>query len=143
MIKPDSLPLVRRMHFAKVAARCSLGLVWLYEGLVPKILFLSAHPAQIELVQRSGIFWPTPELTLIALGVAQALAGIVLMIGWAERAAVVVATAAMFVLIFLVAAGIPAMLTDPFGALAKDLCLIACAFVVWLLAPATRRGHGS
>jgi len=129
------IPLARKLHLAKVAARTSLGLVWLYEGLVPKILYLDAHPAQIELVRRSQVFWPTPELTLVALGIAQALAGIVLIVGWAERRAVVVATAAMFVLIFLVATGEPAMLTDPFGALAKDLCLMTCAFIVWLLAP--------
>lgn len=130
-----AIPLTRKLHLAKVAARISLGLVWLYEGLVPKLLYLSAHPAQIELVRRSRLFWPTPELTLVMLGVAQALAGIILIVGWAERRAVLVATFAMFVLILLVATGEPAMLTDPFGALAKDICLVACAYVVWLLAP--------
>src|SRR5439155_10458276 len=123
------------LRIVKVMARVSLGLVWLYEGLVPKIIFLNAHPEQIELVRRSGLFWPTPELTLISLGVAQTLAGIILIIGWVERAAVVLATLAMFVLIVLVAAGKPPMLTDPFGALAKDLCLVSCAMTVWLLAP--------
>ena len=138
-LNPGTIPLTRRLHLAKLAARVSLGLVWLYEGLVPKILYLSAHPAQLELVRRSRWFWPTPELTLVALGVAQALAGIVLLVGWAERRVVAVATAAMFVLIFLVATGEPSMLTDPFGALAKDLCLIACAFIVWVLAPETSK----
>jgi hypothetical protein len=28
------------------------------------------------------------------------------------------------------------MLTDPYGALVKDCCLIACAITVWMLAPA-------
>jgi DoxX-like family len=116
----------------KVLARVSLGLVWFYEGLAPKIIFLNAHPEQIELVRRSRLFWPTPELTLIALGVAQ-------IIGWAERAAAMLATFGMFALIVLVATARPPMLTDPFGALAKDICLVSCAVTVWLLAPVLAR----
>lgn len=129
----------------KLLARISLGLVWLYEGLVPKILFLNAHPEQIDLVRRSGLFWPTPEATLVTLGALQVVAGAILIIGWAERAAVVLTTLWMAALIVLVAAGRPAMLTDPFGALAKDLCLLSCAATVWLLSspqprPLPRKG---
>jgi uncharacterized membrane protein YphA (DoxX/SURF4 family) len=120
---------------AKVAARLSLGVVWIYEGLIPKILFFHAHSEQTDLVRRSGFYWITPEFTLIVLGVVQVIVGIILVIGWQERAAVVLATLAMCVLIVFVATGDPAMLTDPFGALVKDLCLGACALTVWLLAP--------
>ena len=59
------------------------------------------------------------------------------MTGVAERTAVFIATAWMWVLIALVASGNPSMLTDPYGALVKDLCLIACAITVWMLAPVT------
>jgi len=139
--KSIELPLHIRetLRAVKILARVSLGLVWLYEGLVPKILFLNANPAQIDLVRRSGLFWPNPELTLIALGIAQAIAGAILIIGWAERAMVMLTTLWMFALILLVAACNPAMLTDPFGALAKDLCLVSCAATVWLLAPVLRQ----
>ena len=123
----------------KVLARVSLGLVCFYEGLVPKIIFLNAHPVQIELVRRSRLFWPTPELTLIALGVAQIIGGAILIIGRAERAAVMLATFGMFALIVLVATAKPPMLTDPFGALAKDICLASCAVAVWRLAPVLAR----
>ena len=123
------------LNVVKRAARLSLGFVWIYEGVVPKILFIAAHPGQIELVRHSGLFWDSPETTLLVLGIAQALMGVVLVIGWVERAAVLVATAAMGVLIVLVASGNPGMLTEPYGALIKDLCLIACALTVWMLAP--------
>ncbi len=93
---------------------------------------------EIELVRRSWIFWQTPERTLQILGLAQILLGLWLLIGLAERAAVALATLAMLVLILLVAAGKPELLTDPFGALAKDFCLLACALTVWLLAPHTK-----
>jgi peptidoglycan/LPS O-acetylase OafA/YrhL len=117
----------------KILARWSLGLVWLYEGLVPKILFVRADA--VELVRKSGLVWRNPVWTLLVLGVAQIIVGIWLIVGRAERAAVLVATAWMLILIVLVAGGNPGMLTDPYGALVKDLCLIACAATVWQLSP--------
>jgi hypothetical protein len=40
----------------------------------------------------------------------------------------------MLVLVVLVVSGNPAVLADPYGALVKDFCLIACAITVWTLA---------
>ena len=127
MISTSTLDRVR------IVSRTALGLVWLYEGVVPKLLF--PRPEQTELVRNSGLSFGAAELTLQVMGVAQALVGLWLLSGIAERIAAAFATAWMCVLIVLVARGIPAMLTDPFGALAKDLCLIACAYTVWVLSP--------
>ena len=113
--------------------RLSLGAVWLYEGLVPKLLFV--RPDEVELVRRSGIYFGTPELFLQLLGAAQAVFAIWLLVGLAERLAVAIATVGMWVLIVLVAMANPSMLTDPYGALIKDLCLTACAYTVWSLSP--------
>jgi uncharacterized membrane protein YphA (DoxX/SURF4 family) len=122
-----------KLRAVKVISRVALGLVWFYEGLVPKILFLRAD--EIDLVRASHLVWRTPEFTLQILGVAQMLVGLWLIIGFAERAAVFIATLWMLILIGLVASGNPAMLTDPYGALVKDFCLVACAITVWTLAP--------
>jgi DoxX-like family len=40
-----------KLHAVKLISRVALGLVWFYEGLVPKILFLRAD--EINLVQAS------------------------------------------------------------------------------------------
>ena len=120
-----------KIWIAKVSARVALGLVWFYEGLVPKILFLRAD--EIELVRKTGLMWRTPEFTLMAMGIAQIFVGVWLIVGWAERLAVAVATGWMVILILLVAGGNPGMLTDPYGALIKDFCLVACAITVWIL----------
>lgn len=85
----------------KLISRIALGLVWFYEGLVPKVLFLRA--AEIDLVRRSHPVWQTPELTLQVVGVAQMLVGLWLIIGMAERAAVLLATAWMLILTALIA----------------------------------------
>jgi len=63
------------------------------------------------------------------------LVGLWLIVGIAERAAVFIATFWMLILIGLVANGNPSMLTDPYGALVKDFCLVACAITVWTLPP--------
>jgi uncharacterized membrane protein YphA (DoxX/SURF4 family) len=122
-----------KLQTVKLCSRITLGVVWIYEGLVPKILFL--RPDQIDLVQRSGIVWRSPQFTLQMLGLAQVAVGLWLLAGVRERAAVATATLSMAILVVLVASGNPWMLTDPYGALVKDFCLIACAVTVWLLAP--------
>ena len=114
-------------------SRLSLGAVWFYEGLVPKLLFV--RPDQVALVRRSGLYFGTPEFFLQLLGAAQVAFALWLLAGLAERMAVAIATVGMWILIVLVAMANPAMLTDPYGALIKDLCLTACAFTVWSLSP--------
>jgi len=125
------------MNAVRVICRLALGIVWFYEGLVPKLLFV--RPDQIDLVLRSGLFAGTPEFTLQLLGIAQVVCGLWLLAGFAQRLAVFIATGAMIVMIVLVARGNPALLTDPYGALIKDLCLVACAFAVWKFSPGRLR----
>jgi uncharacterized membrane protein YphA (DoxX/SURF4 family) len=125
------------MKKALLISRLSLGAVWLYEGLVPKLLFV--RPDQVQLVRRSGFYFGTPEFFLQLLGAAQVAVAIWLLVGFAERMAVVIATIGMWILIVLVAMANPAMLTDPYGALIKDLCLTACAYTVWSLSPLAAR----
>jgi uncharacterized membrane protein YphA (DoxX/SURF4 family) len=121
-----------KLRIVRLSSRIALGLVWLYEGLVPKIFFLRAD--ETELVRKSHLVWHTPQSTLQLLGVAQMALALWLLAGLAERVAVFIATTWMLILIALVAGANPSMLTDPYGALIKDLCLIACAITVWALA---------
>lgn len=113
--------------------RWSLGLVWIWEGLVPKILWPT--DMQRDLIVQSGLYWPNPDLFTQALGVAMIIAGIILCSGWLERLAVLVATVSMSVLIVLVVGFRPESLGDMHGGIPKDACLIACAWVVWKLSP--------
>ena len=119
----------RTLVRVKTAARLSLGFVWLWEGLVPKVLHPSA--LQIEMVRRSGWWAGSPEETLYWLGIAMIPAGLAIMSGIRERLAVLVATLSVLVLMVLVVGTNPAALHDPFGGLAKDACLFVCAALVW------------
>lgn len=128
-----------RLWGVKTAARVLLGLVWVLEGLVPKLLAVS--PGELELVRRSGLFWPTPEMTLGLLGAAEVLAGLWLISGRSERWSAAMATGAMLILAGLVAVTEPSALADPLGGLSKNLGLLACALVVWALSPITPSGR--
>lgn len=121
------------LYHLKISCRCSLGIVWIWEGLVPKIL--APTELQRRLVVGSGLFWPDPDTFLIILGSAMIVAGAILCFGWLERWAVLTATGAMGALILLVVGNNPSSLSDLHGGIAKDICLIACALVVWKLAP--------
>src|SRR5438034_9036427 len=92
-----------KLRTIKIISRTALGLVWFYEGIVPKILFPRAD--EVGLVQASHLVWRTPELTLQILGGAQMVVGLWLIIGFAERTAVLIATSWMLILIVLVGGG--------------------------------------
>ena len=125
------------LYQLKLVCRWSLGLVWIWEGLVPKIL--APTEMQRVLVERSGLYWPDVDTYLIFLGSAMIVAGIIICVGWLERAAVLTASITMTILIFLVVGNNPDSLKDLHGGIAKDACLYAVAWVVWKLAPIVPR----
>jgi uncharacterized membrane protein YphA (DoxX/SURF4 family) len=122
----------RAARIAKVLARTALGMIWVYEGLVPKLLFTT--PQEVDLVARSGAYWPTPMATLAALGVCEILGGLWLLSGRAEKTAATLSFVLVAILGPVCAVLEPSILYHPFGGLSKNLSLLACAAVVWLLA---------
>jgi len=58
------------LHYL-TSARVALGVVWILEGLLPKLLFVA--PAELELVARSGLVVVTPTFTLDLLVVGEML----------------------------------------------------------------------
>jgi uncharacterized membrane protein YphA (DoxX/SURF4 family) len=127
--------LARRLWTIKVTTRIALGLIWILEGLLPKALMIA--PDEIELVRRSGLFWPSPTSTLQALGIAQIVAGLWLLSGRAERFVIAATTLTMSVLSTLVLHTNPETCADPLGGIIKNLALFTAALTVWLLAPIT------
>ena len=124
-------PTLQQLHALKIAARCSVGFVWFWEGLMPKVLYPSQ--LQLDMVRSSGWWWVSPEVTLYWLGIAMMIAGICLCIGFKERLTQLVATLSVLILMVLVIGNCPQALHDPFGGLAKDACLFTCSAVVWAL----------
>jgi uncharacterized membrane protein YphA (DoxX/SURF4 family) len=124
-------PALEAARRAKWIARTALGLVWVYEGLVPKLLYTTR--GEIDLVERSGLYWPTPAATLYSLGVGEILGGIWLLTGRAERVAAGISLGLLLVVGTLCAIYEPGLLHHPYGGMSKNLGLIACALIVYLL----------
>lgn len=127
--------LSRRLWLLKVSARVALGVVWILEGLLPKLLVVA--PAELELVTRSGLVMVTPTFTLGLLGVAEIIGGVWLLSGKAERLAAMVAALAMLVIVGIVIAADPLAVASPFGGIVKNLGLAVCSLVVLALADRT------
>jgi hypothetical protein len=65
-------------------ARATLAAVWIYQGLIPKVLF--PETGELEIFRSTGIY-PGREMTgVVALGLAQALLGAWHAIGWNSNA---------------------------------------------------------
>jgi len=127
-----------RLARIKTAARISVGFVWLWEGLVPKMLWPSQ--LQFDMVRRCGWWIGSPEATLWWLGLAIFLYGVLIVSGLWEKAVALASVLAVLVLMVLVIGTNPAALIDPFGGLAKDACLMVNAALIWFWprVPSTR-----
>jgi uncharacterized membrane protein YphA (DoxX/SURF4 family) len=121
----------------KIVARVALGSVWLYQGVLPKLVL--TVPLELDIVERIGLYVVSARWTLGAVGIVEALLGIWILSGFHERLSCVLATLMMLVLEVLVVIEEPSLLIGPFGGLTKNLCLVACAWIVWYLSPLTKR----
>ncbi len=130
--------LLERLRLVKLIARVATGLVWVHEGLVPKLLF--QQPYELSLVARVPLSRPPPELALTLAGAGEIAIGVVLLFGWFERPAALLTTG--LVLLLSVAALIikPGSWYDPFQGVPKNLAFVACGLVVALLSPLTPPG---
>ena len=54
----------------------TLGIIWIFQGLIPKILF--TYTGEIEILRKSGLFSGYEENILIVIGLAEIVFGIIL-----------------------------------------------------------------
>lgn len=110
--------------------RGGMALVWVTEGLFPKVLF--QQPMELAIVANSGLVPLSPSLFLVMLGVVQAASGVaaLLLRGRLLRALLVAQIAALVVLPVLVSWQEPELWVHPFGPLTKNLPIIVGTLVV-------------
>jgi hypothetical protein len=106
-----------------------MALVWLTEGLFPKILF--QQPMELAIVANSGLVPFSPALFLSMLGVAQAASGVaaLLLKGPWLKALLVAQALALVVLPLLVSWQSPLLWVHPFGPMTKNLPIIVGTLV--------------
>jgi uncharacterized membrane protein YphA (DoxX/SURF4 family) len=112
--------------------RVGLGAVWIYEGLVPKLLL-----PQLALVALLADRLPVgadPVLLLRLVGIAEVALGLALVLGWHLRLVAALQSVGIALLTLAAAIALPQSLTASGGALGKNAALTAAGCCLWVLA---------
>ena len=111
--------------------RAGMAVIWMTEGLFPKILF--QQPWEVEIVAGSGLVPIDPSLFLIGMGVAQIASGIAVLALKPGRLLIgllLCQVAALLVLPVLVSIQEPALWIHPFGPLTKNVPIVVGTLVL-------------
>ena len=120
----------------KRVARLCLGFVWIYLGLVPKLL--TQVPLEHAVVKGTGLYLFSPDVTIRAIGVFEIGLGFWLVSGFREKLACAVTSGFLIVLMVLAVIEEPMLLAGPFGGMAKNSALLVLAWIVWRIASLNR-----
>lgn len=111
-------------------ARISLALVFIWHGLVPKILWLS--PDELLMIQAHNL--PAPEWVARIAGLAEIILGLLLL--WRRRRwPLLLAGGLLIGLLLDVALLSPHLLLQAFNPLSTNLAALALCWVAWRAEP--------
>jgi len=110
-------------------ARLCIALVFLYQGLVPKLL--SRHPTELAILLDAGLPASAVNATLILIGLGEvAFAGVILA-AWRTRWPFVATAVSMFAALVAVAYSSPGILSAAFNPATLNLSMAALAVIGW------------
>ena len=110
-------------------ARSSLALVFLYQGLVPKLLY--RHPTELAMLLDAGVPGSIAETVLLSIGLGEVAFAGVLLAAWRTRCALAATAILMPVALAAVAGGSPGFLVTAFNVVTLNLAVAALALVGW------------
>lgn len=114
-------------------ARLTLATVFIWHGLVPKILWLS--PDEVAMIAVHGLpDYPlfAPSLIAAVGGAAEVLLGVALLAMWRQRWPLLLASAVLLALLLDVVLLSPHLLIQAFNPLSTNLAALALCAVAWL-----------
>lgn len=110
-------------------ARTTLAFVWLYQGLVPKLLV--GHPEELALIRASG--WiGSPQTTLLLIGLVEITLGFLLLWRWRTRWLLLLAGTAPPVLTVVAGLAVPSSLVGPFNPVVLGIAMFALGMVGYI-----------
>lgn len=126
-----------RLRQIALVARLALALVFLWHGLVPKILWLS--PDEVAMIVAHGLpahglpahGLPAPDLIAQAAGGAEMVLALLLVLLRRRRWPLLLAGALLVVLLVDVALFSPHLLLQAFNPLSTNLAALALCWVAW------------
>ena len=125
---------------ARLALRFGLGFIWVYEGLVPKLL-VPIQQLERDIVAASGLIpndFRDPFLHL--LGVLEIVLGVLVLAGVWQRQLCVVQFAVIGAFTIVIPFTTPlAILAHPFGLLTKNVPILGAIVALWFLAESVQQ----
>lgn len=115
-----------RAQLAVIVSAAATGLVWIYQGLVPKLLYTDT--GELELLRQSGSFSGHEKDVLTAIGFAEILFGLMLLFVH-KRAIHLINIAVLLGLSITVIFSDPAIYTLPFNPFSLNLSLVALSAI--------------
>lgn len=129
-----------RSSLIYASARLALAFIWIYHGLVPKLLL--QHPDELALLVRAGVSPAAAPALVRVLGVVEIALGLALLLAWRSRRLLLATIALMLLATAGVAWTSPTSLVDAFNPLTLNLAVAALALVGYLAGaelPSARR----
>lgn len=108
-------------------SRLALALVFIYQGLVPKLI--GRHPEEIAMVRSLGLDDPGAGAGVVGMGIAEMILGVMVLVAWRARWPMWVIVIAMPLAAIGVAIGSPGHLTAPFNPIALNLSVLALGVI--------------
>jgi hypothetical protein len=120
----------RQSTLANAIARLTIAFVWIYHGLVPKLI--SRNPDELRMLHDAGMASSHLARTVPLLGFLEVCFGLMVAIFWRSRWPLWFTLAAMFLATLGVAATSPSFLTAAFNPVTLNLSVAALAVVALL-----------
>jgi uncharacterized membrane protein YphA (DoxX/SURF4 family) len=114
-------------------SRIGLAFIWIYHGLVPKLLFSSSDEA--AMLVDAGISPENLTRTMTALGIAEVLFGLSLLYFWRARSLAVAACVLMVLALAGVAINSPHYLAAAFNPVTLNAAVIALSLITLVACP--------
>jgi hypothetical protein len=134
LARADADP-VQRLTAVHAVARVTLAIVFLWHGLVPKLLY--RHPDELALLRDSGLSASTAARMVMIVGVAEVVFGLALLAAWRVRALLLLAAGAMLAITPGILVGSPRFIPAAFTPVTLNLCVAALGIIGWIAAPRT------
>lgn len=112
---------------AYLLGRLTIALLWIYQGLVPKLL--GPHPDERVLNMAMGLSADAADQFSRAAGLGEVLMGLAVLAFWRHRWPLVLTAVAMIGLLVIVAIAAPHFLLGAFSPVASNLPTLALALI--------------
>ena len=129
-----------RRSLVYLTARLAVAFVWLYQGIVPKLIF--RHPDELAMLRDAGLSAPAARIACVGIGCFEVAVGLALLLVWRSRVPLWLTLVAMPIAALAVAVNSPRFLVAAFNPVVLNLSVFALSAIACLEArdlPSARR----